>query len=439
MDIIVVEISKYILVTLIAIYTLQCFRVFKHSNEEKRNRIYLHQNLAMILIYTIAFAILASERKDVSYLLFFAISFIVLLITIVLYRIIYPKANRLIVNNMCMLLSIGFIILSRLSFNKAKKQLLISAVVIILTMFIPFILTTFKHLRRFYVFFVLLGIAALLSVLLFSNVINGSKLNINIGGITFQPSEFVKIIYVFGIAGILNKAQDFGTVIKSAVIAAIHILLLVASKDLGSAVIFFVVYIVMLYVATNKNIYLIGGLALGAVGCVLGYLMFSHVRVRVLAFRDPFGTIDNQGYQIAQSLFAIGTGGFFGLGINNGAPGKIPVVEADFIFSAIAEELGVLFACCMILICVSCFVMFMNIAMRFEDVFYKLVALGLAVTYAFQIFLTVGGVTKFIPLTGVTLPLVSYGGNSIMVTLIMFAVIQGLYLNVRKAPTSISG
>lgn len=116
------------------------------------------------------------------------------------------------------------------------------------------------------------------------------------------------------------------------------------------------------------------------------------------------------------------------MGLEQGAPNKIPVVEADFIFAAISEELGGIFGACLILVCVSCFVMFMNISMKLKDEFYKLIAVGLAVMYGFQVFLTIGGVTKFIPLTGVTLPLVSYGGTSVLTTLIMFAIIQGLYI-----------
>lgn len=131
---------------------------------------------------------------------------------------------------------------------------------------------------------------------------------------------------------------------------------------------------------------------------------------------------------MAQSLFAIGTGSWFGMGLFQGSPELIPVRETDFIFSAIAEELGLIFALCLILICVSCYVMFLNIAMEIHNQFYKLVALGLGTCYIFQVFLTVGGVTKFIPSTGVTLPLVSYGGSSLLSTMIMIGIIQGLYI-----------
>ena len=161
---------------------------------------------------------------------------------------------------------------------------------------------------------------------------------------------------------------------------------------------------------------------------MIGYKLFSHVRVRVQAFLDPFAAIDREGYQMTQSLFAIGSGKWFGMGLYQGTPSDIPFVESDFMFSAVAEELGGIFAICLILICLNCFLAFLKIAMDLDDTFYRLVAGGLAVMYIFQIFLTIGGGIKFIPLTGVTLPLVSYGGSSVLTTLLVFAIMQGLYM-----------
>lgn len=184
----------------------------------------------------------------------------------------------------------------------------------------------------------------------------------------------------------------------------------------------------MLYVATREYLYLTGGLLSGTIAALIGYKLFSHVRVRVIAWKDPFQVIEKEGYQISQSLFAIGTGSWFGMGLYQGIPDTIPVVDQDFIFSAIVEEMGAIFGICLILICMSLFIMFINIAMQAKDSFYRLVALGLSLMYGFQVFLTIGGVTKFIPLTGVTLPLVSYGGSSVLSSLIIFAIIQGLYI-----------
>ena len=212
------------------------------------------------------------------------------------------------------------------------------------------------------------------------------------------------------------------------VIAALHVGILVLSTDLGSAVIFFVTYLVMVYVSTRNVGYLGLGLAGGSGAAVVAYHLFGHVRQRVSAWKDPMAVYQNEGYQIVQSLFAIGTGGWFGMGLCQGSPESIPVVKNDFIFSAICEELGGIFAICLILVCMSFFLMIVNIALRIINPFYKLIALGLGTEYAFQVFLTIGGATKFIPMTGVTLPLVSYGGSSLLSTILMLAIIQGLYI-----------
>ncbi len=156
------------------------------------------------------------------------------------------------------------------------------------------------------------------------------------------------------------------------------------------------------------------------------------MQARVIAWRDPWADIDNRGYQITQSLFAIGTGSWFGLGLYQGMPGKIPVVEKDFVLAAVSEEMGALFAMCVLFICLGCFIQFMMVACEMEAMFYKLVALGLGVEYIVQVFLTAGGVTKFIPSTGVTLPLISYGGSSVLCTFILFSVVQGLYMLKRE-------
>ena len=428
MEIIAAELSKYILTILMAVYTFQCFLVFRFHHESERHGIYVRQNAAMVLINLIAFTVLYLGMEDNSRLpVVFLIGQLTTVCVIVFYSIAYKGANRLIVNNMCMLLTVSFIILIRLSYDKALKQIMIAVGSLILTSVIPYILMKFKNLRRFYYLFAALGVGMLLVVLVFSTAVHGSKLSISIGGVTFQPSEFVKLSFVFAVAGMLAKAEKLLDIFITALVAGAHIIILVLSRDLGSALIYFVVYITMLFIATGRYIYLLGGVAAGVFAAGLGYKLFSHVRVRVEGFRDPIGTIDSAGYQISQALFAIGTGGFFGMGLLQGAPEKTPVAASDFIFAAVCEELGVLFGICLILVCVSIFVMFMNISMKFTDLFYKLVAVGLSMTYGVQVLLNIGGVTKFIPLTGVTLPLVSYGGNSIMVSVTMFSIIQGMY------------
>lgn len=426
MELYITELSKYVISLFMALYAYESFAVFRFKDEESRSGIYTRQNLLMFLIHFSCFMVICFETGEMSYLFFYAFQQIVLFATVVLFHMIYPKANRLIVNNMCMLLSIGFVILTRLSYDRAVKQFIISAVSIVAVMVIPFFVHRLKFLKSLTWVYALVGIAALAVVLILGAVTYGSKISYSIGGVTFQPSEFVKIIFVFFLASALYESTTFLQVAMTAVVAGIHVVILVVSKDLGSALIFFVVYVLMVFVSTKNPLYLFAG-ALGGTGAaVIAYQIFSHVQVRVQAWRDPWSEIDSAGYQITQSLFAISSGGWFGLGLFQGTPESIPFVEADFIFSAVAEELGIIFAMCLILVCISCFVMFMNISMKLNDRFYQMIAFGLGVIYIFQVFLTIGGGSKFIPLTGVTLPLISYGGSSVLTTLVMFAIIEGL-------------
>lgn len=424
----VVEFSKYAIALLMGIYTLEAFFALGKKRDDGKNGVFVRQNVYMFLIQFLAYLSMCLQTGQIEYLFFYAFLQIALFSTIVLYQMIYPKCNRLLVNNMCMLLSVGFIMLTRLDYDKAIKQFFIVAVSLVVALIVPFFvhkLTFIKHLKWLYG---VIGIAALGIVLVLGQVTHGSKISYTIAGVTLQPSEFVKIIFVFFVASLLYKKVTFVKAVEAAVFAAIHVLILVLSKDLGSSIIFFMGFLFMLLIASRNYLYLIAGFICGGGAAVVGYHLFSHVRVRVQAFKDPFSVIDNQGYQISQSLFAIGSGQWFGMGLYQGTPSDIPFVESDFMFSAVAEELGGIFAICLILICLNCFFAFLKVAMDLDDVFYRLVACGLAVMYIFQIFLTIGGGIKFIPLTGVTLPLVSYGGSSVLTTLMVFAIIQGLYM-----------
>ena len=426
MELYVSEFSKYVITLLIALYTYESFAVFRKKQESDRNGIYTRQNILMFGLHFSCFIVICFETGDITYLFFYAFQQIVLYATVILFRMLYPKTNRLLVNNMCMLLTVGFVILTRLSLGKAIRQFIIVMISLVIALVIPFFVSRFRFLKEWKWIYAAAGIVALGIVLVLGQTTYGSKLSYTIAGLTFQPSEFVKIIFVLFVASALYKAAGFFEVFTTAVIAAAHVIILVCSKDLGSALIFFVVYVLMVVVASRNWLYLLAGVSGGSVAAYLAYRVFPHIQVRVQAFKDPWSVIDSTGYQITQSLFAITSGGWFGLGLFKGTPESIPFVEADFIFSAIAEELGLLFALCVILICVSSFVMFMNISMNLKDKFYQLTAFGLGVTYIFQVFLTIGGGCKFIPLTGVTLPFISYGGSSVLTTLIMFSITEGL-------------
>lgn len=416
------------MILLIIMYTFLCFSIFGYQDPDRKRYLLRRQNILMFLMHAIAFAVMYLQTDDIKMLAFYLMQVVLFGATIILYTLLYPKVSRLVVNNMCMLLAIGFIILTRLDFDKAMKQCEIAVAAIGITLLVPFIIHKLKFFHKLTWVYAGVGLALLSVVAVLGARSYGAKLSFSFGGISIQPSEFIKILFVFFVASMFYESTEFAQVVKTTIVAALHVVILVLSKDLGAALIFFVVYLVMLYVATRKPSYALAGLGTGALASLVAYKLFNHVRVRVVAWKNPLGVIDKEGYQICQSLFAIGTGGWFGMGLYQGMPDKIPVVEQDFVFAAISEELGGVFALCLLLVCVSCYLMFLNIAMQIKDQFYKLIALGLGTVYGFQVFLTIGGVTKFIPSTGVTLPLVSYGGSSLLSTTIIFAIIQGLYI-----------
>jgi len=269
------------------------------------------------------------------------------------------------------------------------------------------------------------GLFVLSLVYVMGSVTNGSKLSFSVFGISFQPSEFVKILFVFFVSACLYQVANLKNIIIAGAFAAMHILVLVLSRDLGSALIFFAVYVLLVFISSNKKRYLFAGILGAGVCSVVAYNLFAHVRTRVEIWISPWETIDTGGYQIAQSLFALSNGGWFGKGLFLGKPSSIPYVTEDFIFSAIVEELGLVFGIVIILVCLSIFLVIMNSAAKMKDSFYTYVLMGLAILYIFQILLTIGGGTKFIPLTGVTLPLVSYGGSSVLATILTFFLING--------------
>lgn len=427
MALVISDLSKYVIAVFMAIFTYESFAAFRNIDDEKKEGIYTRQIICMFLVHFVSFAAICLETSDLTYIIFYGFQQILLFATIALYRVLYKDVDKLLLNNMCMLLAIGFLILTRLDFDKAIKQFAITTVSLLAGLAIPFMIRKFRFIEKFTWIFGLCGALALSVVLVLGAVTHGSKISYSIVGFSFQPSEFVKILFVFFVAGMFAKAKDFLQVVITTIMAAFHVIVLVLSKDLGCAVILFVVYVIMVFIATRNYFYLILGTLAGCIAAVVASKMFRHVQVRIQAWQNPWADIDATGYQVTQSLFAIGTGGWFGMGLYQGDPTAIPYVEADFIFSAIAEELGVFFSIGLILVCVSSFVAILNVAMRLKNEYYRLIAVGLGVTYIFQVFLTIGGGTRFIPLTGVTLPLVSYGGSSVLSTIIMFCIVQGLY------------
>ncbi len=391
---------------------------------------------------TLMMTVPGDGTPNASYLFLGVAEWFVLLMLMLLYRTAWSRGHMLLMQNICMLLSVGYVIISRIDITRAVKQLIISGVGLVIFILMPLFRKHMESLRNYKYIYGLLGLISLGGVFLLGAMVNGANLSLNIGGFAFQPSEFMKIVFILFMASALCDTIRSKDVVLTGFFALAHVGILVLSRDLGSAMIFYVTFIMMLFLATGRWRYVFGGLLAGAAGSVVCYFLFSHVRVRVDVFMNPWNSnyidnmsyqitqsyIDNMSYQITQSLFAISYGGPWGAGLGRGMPERIPFVVSDFIFSAVAEELGLIFACCMIALCINCFLDALLLSETYSNRFFRLYTFGAGVCYLFQTFVTVGGEVKFIPLTGVTLPFVSYGGSSVLSSLIMFAMIGAIFI-----------
>ena len=299
-----------------------------------------------------------------------------------------------------------------------------------------------KYFSRFqWVFF---GISILLFIItaIFGTEKYGSKNWIIVGGISIQPSEFIRILFVLSMAAVFTNGRRMdkkeGRFIKeaerkkrkrlitSAVIAYINLGFLLLQREWGISVLFFAVYLSFLYIYGESKLFTALNVLAAICGGAFGCMFMSHIKVRVATWLDPFADITGKGYQITQSLFAIASGGFTGSGIGCGSPYFIPVVSSDFIFSAICEEMGVLGATAVILLYFVLVYRGFKIALSSTNKFHKAVSVGLSVMLGVQTFIILGGVTKLIPLTGITLPFISYGGSSMITTFSALGILQAV-------------
>lgn len=429
MENVVTELAKYMILLLTAIYTYLGFAVLRGKNSQQRKQwIYRGQNFLILLIHFVGFLVLYLQRQETRLIWLYLSQLAVLAVSGILYRRLYRGFSSVLFLHMQFFLMTGFVFLTRLSWDQSVKQTVFVGAALCICLIVPWILEKCVFFDRMGIIYALLGIVLLLWVKVAGKEVYGATNWIRVNGVSFQPSEFVKLCFVFMTAAFLAKRHDFKQVVIVSALAAAQVLLLVLENDLGGALIFYVTYVLMLVMATRSWWYLAAGGCGGVLAAVGAYFAFAHVRVRVLAWQDPWSYIDNQGYQVAQSLFGIGTGGWFGMGLGKGLPNNIPVVTSDFIFAGLSEELGGFYAICLILIFLCSFFLILNMAWKTKNKFHQLITAGFCIMYAFQVFLSVGGVVKLIPSTGVTLPFISYGGSSVVSMILMFAIVQGMYV-----------
>ena len=330
-----------------------------------------------------------------------------------------------------MLVTIGTIMLCRIDIILGAKQIIWVGIGAFAFFAAYVIYYNIKFWNKMWFFYGVFSIALFVLTLVLGERVNGSKNWLQIGRIGFQPSELIKIAFVMLLACHYSGSftKPIGKLHPRYITAALtytFILFLVLQRDWGTILVLFLIYIFILYVYEKNRKFTALNVLCASVVAVLGYMFLYHIKVRVKVWLDPWSDISNTGYQIAQSLFAISSGGYFGRGIGNGSPGYIPEVHTDFIFSAICEEMGVFGGAAVIILFFILAYRCFKITLVTKNLYNKIVALGITLMFAVQTFIIIGGVTKFIPLTGITVPFVSYGGTSIVVSFISLGIIQAI-------------
>ncbi len=351
-----------------------------------------------------------------------------------------PGADPVLLPVTALLSGVGLAMVTRLDPSLAAPQttwLFVGIGVLVLALAL---VPSLERLGRYKYTLMLGAMVLLLAPAVIGREINGAKLWIHVGSLSFQPAELAKILLVVFLAAYLAEFREVLSVSTRKFMGlnlprarhlgplvlmwAVSLIVLVAEKDLGSSLLFFGIFLVMVTVATGRWSYSIVGTVLFAMGAVAAFYLFAHVRVRVDIWLHPFADAAGKGYQLVQSLFSIAAGGIAGVGLGRGLPTRIPFVATDFIFSAIGEELGLLggvaVVACYLVLCFRG----LATAVRARSDMASLTAVGLVAALGLQTFVIVGGVTRLIPLTGITLPFISYGGSSIVANFLLLALLM---------------
>ena len=366
-------------------------------------------------------------------------------------RYLAPQADPFLLPLVTMLNGIGLVLINRLDLSTSAKsggvsegtrQIIWTFVAVIIFVLTLWGIRDHRVLSRYsytlgLVGLILLAIPAVLPSSM--SEVNGSKIWIRTPIISIQPGEFSKIVLIISIAAILvSKRELFATTGRQIlgielprardlapilVVWVVAVLILVVEKDLGTSLLIFATVLTMIYIATNRVSWLLIGVVGFAAAALIAYFSFSHVQVRFATWLDPIKYFDTNGYQLSQALFGLATGGIAGSGLGNGRPDLVPYASTDFIISIVGEELGFIglaaVLVCYALIVQRCF----RTSLLVRDSFGKLMVSGLAFTMAFQVFVVAGGVTRVIPLTGLTTPFLSYGGSSLLANYLLVALV----------------
>ncbi len=397
-----------------------------------------------VAILWLGLGILYLMGKDTERFVWQAALFsLVLLAYVLLNFLLGYRGDRFLFPAVVCLISFGLVVLSRINPALAQRQFWWATFGIGVAATSFWGLRDYRRLARYQYIWALTAIALLFVTLFFGITIGGATSWFKIGSISIEPEELVKVVVIIFLANYLKNHRELlavGTIQvwrfslpeprvlgPLAMMVGLSLLILAAQKSLGTALVFYGVALFMVYLATGRGAYLFLGLPVFLGTGFLGYKLFSHVQTRVEIWLDPWQSVYGGGNQIAQFLFAIGSGGLFGMGLGRGfGAAKIPAAETDFIFAVIAEEFGfagalgilILF----LLIIYRCFV----IALKANDEFGTILAGGFGFLVSFEALIILAGVTKLLPLTGLPLPWVSYGGNSLLVHMFILGCLNNI-------------
>ncbi len=370
----------------------------------------------------------AGEQYDGIALLFMLALMLVTMLEYCLVAWISPHGDRLLIALVGFLTALGMVMQYRISQETALRQLMMTGIGMV-AMAIMMLLMRKPALLRFLSLPMALMSLGILGALLFVGKESGGAVNwISIGGILFQPSEFVKVAMILVLASVMADCTAIKELVLPGLFAVAVVMLLVLQRDLGAAMLMAAVFLMMFYAATGRLGATLVGIAACGVGGVASYALFDHVKARISVWKDPWATYSTSGYQIAQGLMAIASGGAFGVGLGMGSPKLIPAYQTDYIFAVICEEFGILFgvglmAVYLLIITRGLFIA-LN-ALRVRERYCALCAFGAAALIAVQTFIIIGGVIKLIPLTGITMPFVSYGGSSMIACMMLTGILEG--------------
>ena len=393
------------------------------NSKAPRKLLFLFEILSLSLIFLFSWEGIQTETYAIAVGLVLLIYFS----NYMLGRI--SKGDNYVFLIVCMLVSIGIIMIYRISPDLGLKQLMWLALGIAMFFAAYFAIRYISFWDRLTPLYLVVSYGLFALTLIMGTRTHGAINWISIGGVSVQPAEITKIVLVFLLAAFYGDDEKYRRIKNAEILLMLVIYsfigLLFLQRDLGAALIFFGIFAGLQYIYTQDRRLIWANLGLAAIGGIAGYILFDHVKVRVTTWLDPWPYINDKGYQITQSLFAISEGGFFGTGLGRGNPAFIPLSYNDFIFSAISEEMGIFTGIGIIMLFMLLVYRGFKIALRQDNQFFRILALGISMVFGIQSFIIIGGVLKVIPLTGLTLPFVSYGGSSVVTSFIALGILQG--------------